>query len=140
MSQVTNLECSTFHTSVQAPPLCPTLIDSPLIPELENDFIPALVSQNDSEDSHLPRKGVTFSDKRKLRLFSENTNTFTDIIQVCAKIETEIKSLKPIVYLMSNICGLDHSLKEVFYTAFYTSPIANKIAILEEEFDFYSED
>ena len=41
---------------------------------------------------------------------------------------------------MSNICGLDHSLKEVFYTAFYTSPIANKIAILEEEFDFYSED
>ena len=114
--------------------------DSLLIPEQKTNFIPALVDQDDSQESDLPKKVVKFSAKRNLRLFSENTDTFSDISQVCSKVEASIQSLKPTVYLMSQVCGIDHSLKEVFYTAYYTSPVANTLAILEEENDFYDND
>ena len=86
--QATGLECPTFNTSIQASPVCPTLTDSLLIPELKNNFIPALVDQDDSEESHLPKKVVKFSAKRNLRLFSENTGNLSDISQVCARVET----------------------------------------------------
>ena len=92
--QATGLECSTFNTSIQASPVCPTLTDSLLIPELKTNYIPALVDQDDSEESHLPKKVVKFSSKRNLRLFSENTDTFSDISQVCARVETKIKKFK----------------------------------------------
>ena len=108
-----------------------------MIPELKTNVIPALVDQGDSLESDLPKKVVKFSANRNLRLFSENTGTFSDISQVCSKVETSIQSLKPTVYIMSQVCGIDHSLKEVFYKAYYTSPAANTLAIEEEENDFY---
>ena len=33
--------------------------------------------------------------------------------------------------LMPNCASIDHSLKEVFYQAFFTSPLANKLALIE---------
>ena len=38
---------------------------------------------------------------------------------------------------MANVASLDHSLKEVFYQSFFTSPLANRLAEDEEEDDFY---
>ena len=132
------LECPTFHTSTDDSPVGPTLTDSLLIPELKADVIPALVNQNDSLESDLPpTKVVKFSSHRNIRLFSEHKGTFSDFSQVCSKVETSIQSLKPTLYIMSQVCGIDHSLKEVFYKAYYTSPAANTLAIEEEENDFY---
>jgi hypothetical protein len=86
------------------------------------------------------KKVVKFSSTREVRLFSEETpsNNLSEIIpQVCSKVESSLKQLKPKLYILPTVCGLDHSLREVFYKAYFTFPTANTLAIEEEEDDFY---
>ena len=82
------------------------------------------------------KKVVRFAPIRDIRLFTQEGPS-TDFSQVCSKVETSLKQLKPTLYIMPQVCGIDHSLKKVFYKAYYTSPTANKLAIEEEENDFY---
>ena len=74
-----------------------------------------------------------------MHLFCQDslTTEFKDFTQVCSKISKHISGLKPKTYLMANVASLDHSLKEVFYQSFFTSPLANRLAEDEEEDDFY---
>ena len=133
------LWCPTLLASTDdSSPVGPALTDSLRLPEPKTDSIPALVQQDDSLESDLPpKKAVKFSSHRDIRLFSEHRNEHSDFSQVCSKVENSISALKPTVYLMSQVCGIDHSLKEVFYKAFYTTPFANPLALEEEENDFY---
>ena len=64
-------------------------------------------------------------------------NEHSDFSQVCTDIEHHISELEPKTYLMANICGIDHSLREVFYKASFTSPLANLLAQEDEKDDFY---
>ena len=113
------------------------------IPE-QLDSIPSLVHQDDSKEPvHLDpqvKKVVKFANTRDICLFTQKAQS-TDLqqifSQVCSKVESSLKQLKPTLYIMPQVCSLDHSLKEVFYKAYFTSPTANILAIEEEEDNFY---
>ena len=82
---------------------------------------------------------MSFDTHRDVRLFTlESTvNEHKDFSQVCTDIENHVSELTPKTYLMANICSIDHSLREVFYKAYFTSPLANLLAEDEEHNDFY---
>ena len=82
---------------------------------------------------------MTFDAQRDVRLFTldskvEEHQTFT---QVCTDIEQHISKLVPKTYIMASCASVDHSLREVFYEASFTSPLANLVALDQEEHDLY---
>jgi len=88
---------------------------------------------------HPPRlKVISFDKVRDIRIFQHNSlaTEFKDYSQVCNTIDNYKASLRPVTYLMATVASLDHSLKEVFYQSLFTSPHANKLALIEEEDDF----
>ena len=138
-----SLECPTFQANAESQPVGPTLSDSLLIPE-QLDSIPSLVQQDDSKEPvHLDpqvKKVVKFANTRDICLFTQDapsTDLQQTFSQVCSKVESSLKQIKPTLYIMSQVCSLDHSLREVFYRVYFTSPTANKLAVEEEEDDFY---
>ena len=79
-----------------------------------------------------------YSINRDVRLFSPDSLVIehSDFSQVCNDIGKHIFELVPTTYLMANCASIDLSLKEVFYQAFFTSPLANRLSLEEEEDDF----
>ena len=126
-------------TTVDGLPVCPAH-NSSLFPGQVQHVSEILVRSEASQGlDPSSRKAVSFDTHRDVRLFTlESTvNEFRDFSQVCTDIENHISELKPKTYLMANICGIDHSLGEVFYKASITSPLANLLAEDEESNDFY---
>ena len=99
------MECPTFNLSFNDSPVPPVPSDSLLLPEQADNVIPNIVEQEDSLEQDLKPKKVKFSSDRNVRLFSDQRGTSSDFPQVCSKIESEMKKLKPVVYLMSTVCG-----------------------------------
>ena len=127
-------------TTVDGLPVCPAHNKSSLFPGQVLDFDPCLVQSETSPGlDPIPRKTVSFDTHRDVRLFTLNStvNEHSDFSQVCTDIEHHISELEPKTYLMANICGIDHSLREVFYKASFTSPLANLLAQEDEKNDFY---
>ena len=73
-----------------------------------------------------------------MRLFTLNSTVYEhkDFSQVCTAIEKHISELVPKTYIMADCARLDHSLREVFYQASFTNPLANLLALELEENDF----
>jgi hypothetical protein len=119
--------------------VCPAHTKSSLFPGQVLDFEPSLVPSETSPGlDPLPRKTVSFDTHRDVRLFTldSTVNEHTDFSQVCTDFEQHISELVPRTYLMANCASIDHSLREVFYKASFTSPLANLLALEEEENDF----
>ena len=131
------LAATLLATKVDISPECPALTKCSSLPgqELDSDSVPVWTST----ELDPPRKRtVTFDRVRDVRLFSQDSLTIEhkDFMQVCAKISKHISELKPTTYLMANVASIDHSLKEIFYQSFFTSPLANKLALIEKEYDY----
>ena len=117
----------------------PVLTKSSLLPGQDSESDLNLVPIGTSAGSDpLPRKSVSFDSHRDVRFFSLDSlvDEHSDFSQVCTDIEKYISELVPTTYIMANCASIDHSLKEVFYQAFFTSPLANRLALEEEEDDF----
>ncbi len=127
-------------TTVDGLPVCPAHNKSSLFPGQVLDFDPCLVQSETSPGlDPIPRKTVSFDTHRDVRLFTldSTVNEHRDFSQVCTDIEHHISELVPKTYLMANSASIDHSLREVFYKASFTSPLANLLAEEEEDNDFY---
>ena len=133
------MECPTFNLSFDDSPVPPVLSDSLLLPEQADNVTPNIVEQEASLEKDLKHKKVKFSKHQHVRIFSEQIGNSSDSTQVCSKVEQEMKELKPVVYLMSTVCGIDHSTKELFYRTLHSSPMANPIALIPDENDFYAD-
>jgi len=131
------LTATVLPTDINGSPEVPAHTDNSKLPghELENYS----VHVRSSTVLHPPRLRVISFDKiRDIRIFQQDslTTEFKDYSQVCDHIARYKASLRPVTYLMANVASLDHSLKEVFYQSLFTSPHANKLALIEEEDDF----
>ena len=125
--------------TVDVSPECPALTESSSLPGQDPKLDLDLVPVGTSTESDLPPKcSVSFDTTREVRLFSPDSlvSEHIDFSQVCATISKHISALKPTIYLMANCASIDQSLKDVFYQSFFTSPLANKLALIEEEDDF----
>ena len=130
------LAATLLPTDIDVSPEFPALTNQPKLPgqELENYS----VHVRSSIELLPPRTRVISFDKvRDVRLFSKDslTTEFKDFTQVCSTINKHISKLRPVTYLMANVASLDHSLKQVCYQSFFTSP--HRLAEIEEENDFY---
>jgi hypothetical protein len=126
-------------TTVDGLPVCPAH-NSSLYPGQVQNVSESLVPSEASPGlDPSPRKTVSFDTHRDVRLFAldSTVNEHRDFSQVCTDIENHVSELTPKTYLMANICSIDHSLREVFYKAYFTSPLANLLAEDEELNDFY---
>ena len=82
------------------------------------------------------KRSVTFNDKNMVRFYHiGNYDSFETILQPCN--ESFRKDCVAHVYFMSSAATLDFSTKELFYTAYDSTPLANEI--WDEEF-YDSED
>ena len=82
---------------------------------------------------------MSFDKHRDVRLFKPNSTVYqhSDFSQVCTSIEQHKSTLTPKVYIMVHCASIDHSLREVFYQASFTYPLANPLALEDEDSDFY---
>jgi hypothetical protein len=134
------LRCATLLAATDdSSPVGPAHTESSSLPGQESEFDPCLVPCETSPDSDLlPRKTVSFDIHRDVRLFTSDSTVYEhrDFSQVCTAIEQHISALVPKTYIMANCASIDHSLREVFYQASFTTPLANLLALEEEENDF----
>ena len=126
-------------TTVDGLPVCPAHKSSLYPGQVQNVSESLVPSEASPGLDPSPRKTVSFDTHRDVRLFAldSTVNEHRDFSQVCTDIENHVSELTPKTYLMANICSIDHSLREVFYKAYFTSPLANLLAEDEEINDFY---
>ena len=113
---------------------------SSLLPGQESNSGPCLVpSEHPPRSGTLPKKTVSFDTHRDVRVFTPYSTVYqhSDFTQVCSSIKQHKSTLTPIVYIMAQCASIDHSLKEVFYKASFTTPLANPIALEDVNSDFY---
>ena len=118
--------------TVDISPECPALTESSSLPGQDPKLDLNLVPVGTSTESDLPpKRSVSFDINRDVRLFSPDSlvHEHRDFSQVCNDITKHISELVPTTYLMANCASIDHSLKEVFYQAFFTFPLANRLAL-----------
>ena len=133
------LAATLLAATVDTSPECPALTECSSLPGQDLELDLNLVPVGTSTESVLPlKRSVTFDEQRVVRLYSPDSLVIEhrDFTQVCANISKHLSTLKPTTYLMANCASIDHSLKEVFYQSFFTSPLANKLALIKEEDDF----
>jgi hypothetical protein len=137
--QVQSELAALLATTVDGLPVGPAHTKSSLFPGQVSEFNHSLVpSETSPELDPLPRKTVSFDSHRDVRLFTLDSTVYEhrDFSQVCTALEQHISELVPKTYIMANCASIDHSLREVFYQASFTSPLANLLALEEEENDF----
>jgi hypothetical protein len=131
-----DLRCPVYMTNMDhCSPSDPAHLQSSLFPGHEPQLTTSLVLSQTPPELGLPTRNVSFDTHRDVRLYQlgGKLSEYENFSQVCTDVETYISKIEPKVYLMASIASIDHSLKEVFYKASFTNPLANTMALELEE-------
>jgi hypothetical protein len=125
------LQCPVYLTNMDGClPFDPAHLQSSNFPGHEQQLTTSLVLSQNPPEVGLPNRSISFDTHRDVRLYQlgGKLSEYENFSQVCTDVEEYVSKIEPRVYLMASIASLDHSLKEVFYHAAFTYPLANTVA------------
>jgi hypothetical protein len=102
-------------------------------------IVSATISSRQEDVPTKTKKTVSWDTELTVGYFSQDSpeEEIQKHRQVCIDQEEVRSNLNPVTYVMSSICGIDHSVKEFFYQAYCSNPIASNTINQEGEDDIY---